>query len=137
MFIKTNFLSFKTIFLFLKRIFLSLKTIFLSRVGQKNGAGEKGTDRKWANHPSGELKPTPGYLEVERIRKEAQRIGEERGEKNKAIEMARNRKRGQSRMPLPRFLFFSLFFSCVSQFNFFTMFIGFFDGFEFKDAFRP
>jgi hypothetical protein len=31
------------------------------------------------DHPSGELKPTPGYLEVERIQKEAQRIGEERG----------------------------------------------------------
>jgi hypothetical protein len=59
----------KRIFLFQPRIFLFQTTFFLSRGGQRNGEGEKGTDRKWANHPPGELKPTPGYLEVERIQK--------------------------------------------------------------------
>jgi predicted transposase YdaD len=43
--------------------------------------------------PSDELKPTPGYLEVERVQKEAQRIGEEIGEKNRTIEMAKAMKK--------------------------------------------
>ena len=38
-------------------------------------------------------KYVPGYLEVERIQKEAHRIGEERGEKNKATEMAKEMKK--------------------------------------------
>ena len=37
-------------------------------------------------------KYVPGYIEVDRITKEAQRIGEERGAKDKAIEMAKTLK---------------------------------------------